>query len=372
MRQADEPGLINLAAGVPGPDALPTNALTRAFSSALKKDGAGLFAYHHPEGDHRLRESLAARLQSRGVHALTAANIVTTTGCTQALSVLLSLVVTPGSVVACEGPAYYGMLEILSDAGAHVLALPVGTDSIDLEQTETLLAKHRPVCLVICPTLSNPSGATLPVEQRGPLVELCRRFGVRIVEDDIYGELPDAGTPPPLLSYDPSGEVVSYVTSFSKTVSPGLRTGFCVPGPLHEPFAARKCQQDLHSGVVTEGILREFLAAGELDPHLIWLRQRNLKRRTLALDAIGATFPADALVHAPSGGYMLWAQLPARINLKELRTAAQAEGVVFAAGDVFYPHPAPLPSLRLNCAKASETHLVQGIEILGRLLSTTR
>lgn len=369
MRQADEPGLINLAAGVPGPDALPAEALTRAFAAALKSDGPSLFAYHHPEGDHRLRELLAQRLDTRGVNPLTASSIVTTTGCTQALSLLLSLLVTPGTVVACEGPAYYGMLEILSDAGAHVLALPVDAQSIHLGQTEALLAKYRPACLVICPTLSNPSGATLPTEQRGPLVALCRRLGVRIIEDDIYGELLDSGTPPPLLSYDPAGEVVSYVTSFSKTVSPGLRTGFCIPGPLHEAFAARKCQQDLHSGVVTECILREFLAAGELDPHLNWLRQRNLRRRTLALDAVQATFPDDTLFQAPEGGYMLWAQLPERIELPKLRAAARAEGVVFASGDVFYPHPAPHPSIRLNCAKASETDLTRGIGILGRLLS---
>jgi len=369
MRQADAPGIINLAAGVPGPDALPAEALTRAFQKALQRDNALLYAYHHPEGDHQLRGLLAQRLQKRGVAGIAATQIVTTTGCTQALQVMLSLLVKPGTVVACEGPAYYGMLEILSEAGAHVLPLPVhGTSSLDLEETEALLRQYKPACLVICPTLSNPSGATLPTEKRQPLVELCRTLGIRIIEDDIYGELLDSGALPTLLSFDPTGETVSYVTSFSKTVSPGLRTGFCVPGTLHEAFAARKCMQDLHSGVVTEAMLREFLAAGELDPHLDWLRQRNQKRRTIALNALRKTFPSSAVLHEPDGGYMLWVQLPKSVSLPDFQAAARLENVVFGGGHVFYPCPAPAPFMRLNCAKESEENLVLGINRLGSIL----
>ncbi len=367
MRQADEPGLINLAAGVPSLDSLPVEELQAAFQRAFSKDGAKMFAYQHPEGNHELRELLAARLNTRGA-SLRGPQLITVTGCTQGVQVLISILVKPGDVVAVESPAYYGMLEVLSEAGARVLPLPVvNGDGIDLVQTEELLARWKPRALIICTALSNPSGATVPEKNRPRLVEICRKHGVRLIEDDIYGELVDGGAPKTMLAWD-DGSTVSYVSSFSKSVSPGLRAGVCVPGTLYEDFAARKCQQDLHSAVVAEVALREFLAAGALDPHLARLRERNARRRTLALDAIARTFPAGTRVNPPRGGYMLWAELARGYDIAAVREAARQERVVFGAGPVFFTQPQATTSLRLNCAKASEDELVAGLETLGAIL----
>lgn len=369
MRQADEPGLINLAAGVPGLDALPAADLEKAFSRAFDKDGAQAFAYHHPEGDHELRRLLAERLNGRGA-AIMGEQIVTVTGCTQALQLMLSLLVQPGDVVACEAPAYYGLLELLSAAGARVLPLPVrNEDGIDVDEAAELLRAHRPKCAVICTALSNPSGATMPTPNRERFVTICRELGIRIIEDDIYGELLDAGGPTPMLTWD-DGTTVSYVSSFSKSVSPGLRVGLCVPGSLREEFAALKCRQDLHSAVMTEAALREFILADKLDPHLERLRERNRRRREIGLEAVRSSFPADTEFTAPAGGYMLWVRLPMALDLAALKVKAREQRVVFASGDVFFCEKQPQSSLRLNCAKADEDELVQGIEILGRLIST--
>ncbi len=367
MRQADEPGLINLAAGVPGLDALPAAELSAAFARGYEKEGAQMFGYHHPEGDRALREYLAARLNTRGAN-LRGEQLVTVTGCTQGLQLLLSVIVKPGDIVAVEAPAYYGLLELLSVAGVRVLPLPVaGGDGIDPAQAEPLLARWKPRCLIVCTALSNPSGATVPEASRERLVELCRTHGVRLIEDDIYGELVDGGAPKTMLAWD-DGSTVSYVTSFSKSVSPGLRVGVCVPGALHEDYAARKCQQDLHSAVISEVILREFLECGALDPHLTGLRERNRHRRTLALDAIARSFPTGTRVTPPRGGYMLWAELPRPLDLAAARDAARAERVVFASGAVFFTQPPAQACLRLNCAKATEAELVHGLTALGAIL----
>jgi DNA-binding transcriptional MocR family regulator len=354
MRQADEPGLINLAAGVPGLDSLPREQLQQATARAFARDGASVFAYHHPEGDHALREFLAERLARRGAK-VSGKQIVTVSGCSQGLQVMISILVKPGDIVACEAPAYYGLLELLSVAGARVLPLPVrGADGIDPAETEEAIARWKPRCLIVCSALSNPSGATLPDSSRERLVEACRRNGVRLIEDDIYGELVDGDAPRTMLSWDPEGSTVSYVSSFSKSVSPGLRAGLCVPGTLHEAYAARKCQQDLHSGVVTEAALREFFAAGALDPHLERLRRRNRRRREIALETIARTFPEETHIIPPRGGYMLWAEVPSRVDLADLRDQARAEGVVFASGQVFFTTPSEQKYIRLNCAKADE------------------
>lgn len=367
MRQADAPGLINLAAGVPSPEALPVEELRAAFVRGFEKEGAGMFAYHHPEGDRPLRALLAARLNVRGAR-LTGEQLVAVTGCTQGLQLLLSVLVQPGDIVAVEAPAYYGLLELLSVAGVRVLPLPVvGGEGIDPAQAEPLLARWKPRCLIVCTALSNPSGATIPEANRERLVELCRAHGVRLIEDDIYGELVDGGAPKTMLAWD-DGSTVSYVTSFSKTVSPGLRVGVCVPGSLHEEYAARKCQQDLHSAVPTEVALREFLESGAFDPHLARLRERNRHRRTLALDIIARSFPAGTRVTPPRGGYMLWAELPQPIDLAAVRDAAWRERIVFASGAVFFTQPPERTCLRLNCAKATEPELRHGLATLGAIL----
>jgi DNA-binding transcriptional MocR family regulator len=369
MRQADQPGLINLAAGVPGLDALPFPALRESTEAALATDGASMFAYHHPEGDHELRALCAERLRSRGVQGIEANQIVTTTGCSQALQGMLSVMVKPGDVVACEAPAYYALLELIAQAGAKVLPLPVnGNEGIDLSVAEELLTHWKPRCFVVCTSLSNPSGATVPVSSRERLVEICRKTGVRLIEDDIYAELVDVGAPKPCRAFD-DGSVVSFVTSFSKTVSPGVRVGYAVPGPeFHEAFAARKCQQDLHSSVISEVVLRHFMAKGCFDPHLAWLRERNQRRRKLVLETIARTLPAGTRADAPCGGYMIWVELPTEIDMPAFREKARAEGVVFAAGQVFFASNPGRSYMRLNCAKAAEVDLERGVAILGSLL----
>jgi DNA-binding transcriptional MocR family regulator len=369
MRQADQPGLINLAAGVPGLDALPRAELEEAFRRGFALDGSAMLAYHHPEGDHELRELLAARLRARGA-AVEASGVITVTGCTQALQLMLTVLVKSGDIVACEAPAYYGMLELLSAAGVRVLPLPVrGETGIDAEEAERLLERWKPRCLVVCSTLSNPSGATLPDGTRRRLVEICRRTGTRIIDDDIYADLLEGGAPAPLARWDEARDVVSYVSSYCKSVAPGLRVGVCVPEPaLHEEVATLKCRQDLHSAVVSEVALREFFKMGAMEPHLAGLRARNRRRREIGIAAVEASFPEGTQLVQPRGGYMLWAELPGLVDFPALHAAARARGIAFAAGTVFFPTAAERSCVRLNCAKATEEQLASGIATLGELL----
>lgn len=368
MREAGQPGLINLAAGVPGLDALPTEQLRDAMMRGFADDGAAMFAYHHPEGDWTLRELLAQRLRNRGAN-VQAEELFTVTGCQQGLQLMLELLTQPGDVVACEVPTYYALLELIAARGCRILPVPVrGPESFDLAEVDTLLSRWKPKCLFVCTTLSNPSGATIPEENRGPLVEICRRHGVRIVEDDIYAKLMEGGAPPPLRAHD-DGSTVSFVSSFSKSIAPGLRVGVCVPGKIYERAAERKVQQDMHSSVVSEVTLRCFLQSGAVEPHLKMLRERNRHRRGLAIRAVERSFPAGTKVWSQRGGYMLWVELPPGSDLALARERAAVERVVFASGEVFFPAPPGQPCIRLNCARASESDLVRGLEILGTALA---
>jgi 2-aminoadipate transaminase len=369
MRQAGNPNLINLAAGLPSADCVPKAALKRAFDAALSGEPDVALGYHTPDGDYSLREMIAKRFARRGI-SVGADEMVITTGCTQALHGMIKLLAEPGDVVACEAPAYYATLEILGDMGIRVLPIPVrDSHGVDLDLVSTLFERFRPKLFVVCSTLSNPSGATMPNEARRTLVQICQKTETHILEDEIYGELSEIGGLRPIRSYD-DGSSVSYVMSYSKTVAPGIRVGVCVPGGNTDRFALLKCQQDMHSATVCEVAFRKYLQADDLDSHLNYLRVLNNRRREVALEIIRQHFPKETIVWIPEGGFMLWVEFAQHIDIEAAYQAALLKNVAFSRGAAFFTTPeARISSMRLNCSRPTTNELVQGLEILGKILA---
>src|SRR6202047_2767036 len=313
MRQAGNPNLINLAAGLPSVDCVPKAALKRAFDSAFSEEPDVALGYHTPDGDYALREKIAERFARRGI-SVTPDEMVITTGCTQALHGMIRLLARPGEVVAFGTPASYATPVSVGDPGVRVLPIPVRAPrGIDLDLVATLFERFRPKLFVVCATLSNPSGATMPNEARRALVQICRKTETHILEDEIYGELSEIGGLRPIRSYD-DGSSVSYVMSYSKTVAPGIRVGVCVPGANTDRFALLKCQQDMHSATVCEVAFRKYLQNADFEGHLKFLKTLNRQRRELAYEVIKQYFPAETVVWAPEGGFLLWAEIPQRID----------------------------------------------------------
>jgi DNA-binding transcriptional MocR family regulator len=369
MRQVGNPDLINLAAGLPSTECVPKAALEQAFAETLRTHADEALGYHTPDGDLRLREILAERFQHRGIQT-SADKMVITTGCTQALHGMIRLLAQPGDVVACEAPAYYATLEILGDLGIRVLPIPVrDSEGIDLDLVRTLFRRFRPKLFVICSTLSNPSGSTLANQARIELVEICRVFGTRILEDEIYGELSEIPDLKPIRAFD-DGSAVAYVTSFSKSVAPGLRIGVCLPGASTESFALLKCQQDMHSATLCEVAFRNYLERNAVDRHLAFLREFNRKRRELGIRTIREHFPSSTRIWEPAGGFMLWVELPAEIDIERVYRQAMESKVAFCRGAVFFASENEnVGAMRLNCSRPSESALVQGLAILGQIMS---
>ncbi len=367
MRQSGDPSLINLAAGLPSSLSVPKQEIAAAFARVFEEQADAALGYHIPDGDVELRANIAERLSRRGVR-VAAGDVITTTGCTQALHGAIRMLAGPGDVVACEAPAYYASLEMLGDLGVRILPVPVRDESgVDVGAATEAFRRFRPKLFVLCPTLSNPSGATVPPAHRAALLALCRETGTRLLEDDIYGELTEDPAIRPVRAAD-DGTTVTYVSSFSKTVAPGLRLGFCLPGPDLDRFAQLKCQQDMHSATFCEVGFRVYLQAGTLDAQLDNLRRFNRERRELAYDVIARTFPEAVRVWQPRGGFLLWAELPAGTDLQGVYRAALAEKVTFCRGDAFYTAPNARPAMRLNVSRPGPDQLVLGLETLGRLL----
>lgn len=373
MRQADDPRLINLAAGIPAPEHLPVGELHAAVERVLASGGPRVFAYQAPEGDWGLRTCWTRRLVQRGCEKVEEDRPLICTGCTQALHLALSCSVREGDTVLCEGPSYYGMLEILVALQVRVVQMPVNTlQGWEPEELARWLAEYRPRLVVICSSLSNPSGATVPLSRRFALVEVCRQAGVGIIEDDIYGEWVEPQALPPLRAFD-DGSTVTYVSSVSKTVAPGLRGGVVVArDDLRERIAERKCREDLHGATFAEAVLREFLSAGALERTVQRIRPVYARRRNLLGDAVRRFFPEGTQVFVPGGGYMIWVTLPEPVDMNEVKRRALARGVAFAPGDVFFAGQRPSRHLRLNAAKAAEEDLVVAVQVIGECVQSAQ
>jgi DNA-binding transcriptional MocR family regulator len=283
---------------------------------------------------------------------------------------MIRLLAQPGDVVACEAPAYYATLEMLGDLGIRALPIPVhNLQGVDLDLVSTLFERFHPKFFVVCSTVSNPSGATMPNDARQAMVEICRKTNTRILEDEIYGELSEIDGLRPIRSYD-GGDTVSYVTSFSKTVAPGIRIGVCVPGGSTDRFAQLKCQQDMHSATLCEVAFRKYLETADLDAHLRYLKTLNRQRREIAVELIQKHFPEGSTVWVPEGGFLLWVELPQQVDIEGVYNAALEKNVAFSRGKAFYTSAgAKVGAMRINCSRPSTAELVQGIEVLGKILS---
>ncbi|MDX6765546.1 MAG: PLP-dependent aminotransferase family protein [Candidatus Methylacidiphilales bacterium] len=363
MRSVERPGWINLGAGVPSPKLLPVAALQKSFVRAGAKNGLAMWAYQRPEGHAGLREALAERLRNRKVR-VGASEVLVTNGCTQALHLALALHTRRGGVVACESPCYYNLLEQIHAVGARSLSLPGDpVRGLDADRIAPWLEQWRPDCLVVCSTLSNPGCATIPVRCRAALVDLCRQLGVRLIEDDIYGELREGGALPPLRSYD-DGSTVTYVSSTCKSVAPGLRGGLMLPGDHFEQAVRRKCMSDLHGPTVAESTLAAFLESGGMEPHLERLRAACHRRRARLRKAVVRYFPAGTRVSDPEGGFLLWVECPGRVDPGRLHQEAAKRGVSFAPGEIFFDRASPNTCMRLNAARAEESELERGAGLM--------
>jgi 2-aminoadipate transaminase len=370
MRQTEDPHVINLAAGIPSADFLPLDALRTALEGELASRAREMFSYHRPEGAGLLRDAIRDYLGVRGVN-VQSDQILVTTGCSGALATMMNTVLKRGDTVVCEAPAYYGQLELLRAIGVkfRTVNTAVGQEPDPAKWEKALKAKPKPKLLVVTSTLSNPSGATLKEEWRPKMVEMCRKMGVPILEDDIYGDLLGRGRPKPLRAYD-DGSTVLYVTSFSKTVAPGLRIGFALPGKWMEAAADRQCRQAIHGGVPPEFITASFLRSGRMEGHLEMLRSVYGKRRELAGGILSRELPEGIRADDPSGGYMLWVRGGRPGLMEEVSKQCLAKGVAVVGGGIFFVNPPKEACFRLNCARATPEDLARGVGIFCEVVKT--
>ena len=377
LKLTEQPDLISLAGGLPAPESFPIAAIAAAAQTILYDHGAQALQYGATKGYRPLRELIARRLSNDTV-TLTAENILITSGSQQALDLLGKVFLDSGDRVLVESPTYLAALQAWNSYEATYLEAPMDDAGLDPDALAEQLAQH-PKFVYCVPSFQNPTGVTLSLERRHRLLALAAEHGVPIVEDDPYGALRFEGTPLPTLltlagntEHGTAGRDLAgviYLSTFSKTLAPGLRVGWvAAPTAIIGRLALAKQGTDLHTGTLDQYIIHELLSGGQIEAGIGAIVARYRERRDVMLAALSEHFPETARWTHPDGGMFLWVTLPDGADATEILLAAIEQGVAFVPGSAFYPNGGGANTMRLNFSNASPERIVEGIARLGAVL----
>jgi DNA-binding transcriptional MocR family regulator len=355
--------MISFARGAPAPECLDAELLADCARSAIEGDPSVL-AYGPGGGYGPLREWLGGR------HGVEPARVVVTNGGLQGFVFYAEelLAERPGRVLV-EAPTYDRPLKILARLGADVRPLAMDGEGLDPDALEHELAAGETSFLYTIPTFQNPSGRTLSTARRQRVVELAAAHGVPVLEDDPYELVRYEGEAPPSLYELEGGELVTYASSFSKTVAPGLRVGwFVAPAGLASRLEARAASNYISPPFLTQATVHELIDRGAFEPNLERVKGLLRQRRDAMLGALAQHFESEAAWSEPEGGYFVWLdELP--LDAGELLTRAEAAGVTFVKGADFFPDgDGGGLSARLAFSYASPSEIAEGVSILASLL----
>jgi 2-aminoadipate transaminase len=355
---------ISFARGFPGPDLLPTAEFGECAKAALDRDGATALNYGPPLGYLPLREWLAER------HGVSVERVMITNGSLQAFNFIARHHVKAGTRIFVEAPCYDRSLLILRRLGADVTPIPLCEDGIDLDVLEpALAAQNGPSLVYTIPTFQNPSGRSLSEPNRHRLLDLARAHGATILEDDPYGLLRFAGDGVPRLFELAGGDGVMFLSSFSKTVAPGIRVGFALlPEELMGTMQSLVFENYVSPVMFVEATLHEFVSRGRFDPNVERIRAGLRIRRDTMIGALAREMPEGTSWNEPDGGYFLWVDLPDGVSGEELLAQADEAGVTFVKGADFFLDGGGESALRLAFSYATAEEIDEGIGRLGRLV----
>jgi DNA-binding transcriptional MocR family regulator len=350
VRDAMRPGMTQFGAALPAPELLPTARINRILAQVARDNLAASYAVGLPVGMLELRSQVARRTLELGC-ALDPDDFVITNGCAEAIHLALQAVCRPGDLVAVESPTYFGILQALEAQGLRALEIPTHSrDGISLDALSFALENHPIRAVVVITNFSNPLGCCMPEENKRALVELLARHQVPLIEDDIYGELAfHAQRPGVAKVFDRQG-LVLLCSSFSKDISPSYRIGWIAPGRYRQRVEQLKMATNIATAVLPQLAIARFLESGGYDRHLRSIRRAYAQKVSQMTQAVLRYFPPETRVSSPSGGFVIWVQLPGQVDSLALYQRALAAGITLAPGYIFSATSKYRSFIRLNAA----------------------
>lgn len=376
LKLTEQPDIISFAGGLPAPEVFPYQEFQDACNRVMESSGAVALQYGTTEGYLPLREMIARHTSRYGIE-VNADNILITSGSQQALDLIGKIFINEGDRILVESPTYLGALQAWTMYGAEYVTVPSDENGIITDELEAAL-RSGPKFIYVLPNFQNPTGVTIPYERRQQLIELADRYGVPVIEDDPYGQLRFEGDHiPSLVEMDEklhpkngyyTGNVI-YLSTFSKTLAPGIRLAWVIASPqVIRKLVVAKQGADLNTAMFNQMVAYEVGRGGFIDKHVRHICEVYHERRDVMLDALDEHMPAGVKWTHPQGGLFLWLTAPESISTVEMFPDAVAQKVAYVPGESFYPNGGGHNTMRLNFSYASPSNINEGIARLARVI----
>lgn len=331
------PAVIDLGINLPPPGIAAARLDEALARLQRRRDRSELVGYAPPLGVERHRRAAAAGLAALGLGAVDWRDLVITAGAQHGMALAFAALAKPGDTILVEAATYHGMKSLALHAGYRLHGLAM--DGEGLVPAALDEAARPDAVLYTMPTLQNPTGRRMSRERRAAIVEIARRRQLWIVEDDVYGALaPPGAAAPPLARLLP--ERCLYVSSVSKLLVPGLRTGFLLlprgATALREAIAGAIQATAIALPALGPSLVAQWLEDGTAAAMIEAARREAAARIAIARDILG---PAYVPAAAPPALH-LWLDLP---ELEAERVAGRA----LRDGVAVTPPAAPIVDGRL-------------------------
>lgn len=360
--------VINFALAVPDISLLPAAKINKSVMHALRNSHNHCISYEDPQGNIELRKQIA-KLAFNWGGKIKQDEVLVTSGCLEAINLCLKSVTNYGDTVAVESPNYFGVFQAIENMGLKVVEIsscPV--TGLDLDCLEQAIRKFPIKACVVIPNFNNPLGGCMPDENKKKLVEIITRNHIPLIEDDVYGELYFGRNRPRTCKFYDTKGMVMYCSSLTKSLSPGYRIGWTIPGKYLDQVKQMKRIYNISSPTLTQAAMAHFLQIGRYEYHLKNLRKALHTQCLRYMQAIIDYFPEDTKVSRPHGGFVLWVQLNRKVNTFKLRNEAMKHNISIAPGKIFsascnYGH-----CLRISFGKPWDENADYGLMMLGKMI----
>ncbi|HAE33840.1 MAG: PLP-dependent aminotransferase family protein [SAR202 cluster bacterium] len=350
------------------PDAMDVAEFAKAAGRAVEKEGRDLSTYPPQLGHLGLRQLIADQLSdNRGID-VSEDNVFLSSGAGGACQTILDAFIEPGDVVMMDEYCYHGSLNMFLKKGAYPIHIDMDEDGMLPERLEEEIKKKisediQPKMIYTIPVYHNPTGSTMSLERRKQVVDISNRYGIPIVENESYADFRIDGPPlPPAMMGLDEQEGVIYLSAFTKLLGCGLRIGFgAFPENAREPL--QKVGFGMSPSHLTSMAVHEYLK-DHRDKYVSGVANSLREKRDALLRSLGEYFPPSCNWTEPSGGMMLWVELPEGADTWDALDRAVARGVKYNPGPVFRADRKARNKLRLTYSHNNPEEIEKGIAIL--------
>lgn len=359
---------LNFARAVPDVSLLPTAKLHKSVVYALRNSKDHCIGYEHTQGNLELRRQIA-KLAFNWGGKIKPEEVIVTNGCLEAITICLKAVTTYGDTVAVECPSYFGIYQAIESLGLKVVE--ISSDPItglELASLEKAVKKFSIKACVCVPNFNNPLGACMTDEAKKALVVLITKHNIPLIEDDIYGEIYFGKSRPKTCKYFDTKGLVMHCSSLSKSLAPGYRIGWVLPGKTFEDVKQIKRMQNISCPTLTQAAVAHFLQNGRYEYHLKNLRKALHTQCLRYIQSIIAHFPADTKISRPHGGFVLWLELNKAVEVFRLRNEAMKQHIAIVPGKIFSASCNFSHCLRISFGRPWNEEVDEGLKLLGDLV----